>query len=207
LKNSDESRRAVRCLIFDLDGTLVKLPVDYSRLKRRLEELLDVDGGLISILSAVEGATAKRPEVLKRAFEIIDEEELDALIGMSEISGAKEAVAKLRMQGYRVALVTLQGEKVADRILEKTSLRDLFETVVTREDSMDRAGQLKVALKRLELKPEDAVMVGDRVNDVEAAKKVGCRVILVRSVWLPHPDAEVTVTSVKDIEGLLQDLG
>jgi phosphoglycolate phosphatase-like HAD superfamily hydrolase len=66
----------------------------------------------------------------------------------------------------------MQGKVVVDAILEKLGLT--FEVVLTREDSLNRAEQLKMAVKKLAANLGDVLFVGNSDNDVLAAKQVMC---------------------------------
>ena len=71
------------------------------------------------------------------------------------------------------ALVTMQGKALVTAILEKLGLT--FDVVLTREDSLNRAEQLKIASQKLSVKLENLLFVGNSENDAVAAKQVMCR--------------------------------
>ena len=62
--------------------------------------------------------------------------------------------------------------------------------MITREDSLDRADQIRLALNRLGAKPAKTLFTGDRLNDVICGRKAGVDVALVgrRRVDDPKPD-------------------
>ncbi len=79
--------------------------------------------------------------------------------------------------------------------LEEEGIRDLFSAIVT----SDIVGVVKPhpdifreALRSLDVSPEEAVMIGDSINDdVEGAKKVGMKAVLVGRSNSPLCDAVV----------------
>jgi D-glycero-D-manno-heptose 1,7-bisphosphate phosphatase len=118
------------------------------------------------------------------------------------IPGAADAVRRLNEAGIPVACVTNQsavgrglisaGEleaihaKLTAELAAKGARLDL---VLIATDAPERAGprrkpapgMLLEALDRFRIAPEQAVMIGDDLRDLEAAAAAGCRRILVRT--------------------------
>jgi beta-phosphoglucomutase-like phosphatase (HAD superfamily) len=80
--------------------------------------------------------------------------------------------------GKRRALVTLQGKKVVEAILDQFGLT--FDVVVTREDSVSRAEQLLKVIGELQVPVDEVLFVGNADSDVAAAEKVGCQFLRVK---------------------------
>ncbi len=96
--------------------------------------------------------------------------------------GAREGLAALRSQGLPLACITNKAEAFTAPLLKRTGLADCFDVVVagdtlpkTKPDPM----QLVWACGRLAVKPQEALMIGDSINDFHAARAAGCRVFLV----------------------------
>ena len=172
--------------IFDLDGTLFTLPVDWTAVRDEFASLAGEQIGNRPLFQEVQRVTAARPAIKQSVLDAIEVHEMRVLDSVKPLPGAVELVYSL-FEVSKLGLVTLQGRRVCDEILKKHKLSDLFETVVTREDSLDRAAQLEAALNRLEVRPKDALFVGDRMNDVTCAKKVGIAVALVTKVNYDEP--------------------
>ena len=68
------------------------------------------------------------------------------------------------------ALVTMQGKILTRNILN--SLKLSFDVVVTREDSLDRAEQLRIAARTLRVSPKAVLFIGNTEGDSVAAKNV-----------------------------------
>ena len=164
--------------IFDLDGTLFAIPVDWVAVRNELAALIKEPIEGTPLFQRVNQVISVRPALKESMFSIIESHELKAADSVKPMPGAVELVYSL-FEVSRLALVTLQGKRVCAEILRKHKLLDLFETVVTREDSADRSAQLEAALNRLGVRPKDVLFVGDRLNDVVSAKKVGVPVALV----------------------------
>lgn len=171
-----EGKGRLSLVIFDLDGTLVKLPIDYDKMYDRLRKLFGLEDRVVP-LRTVDRLTRNNPLLRMRAFEILTEAELEALPRM-RINPKLDELRKI-FREVRKALVTMQGREVVDLILPRLGLR--FSAIVTREQSMDRSEQLRKALEDLEVRPGEALFIGDRLNDEVSARKVGCR--FMRAKW------------------------
>jgi len=79
-----------------------------------------------------------------------------------------------------LSLVTMQGRAACDRILERLGIGRFFASRFTREDAMDRTAQLRMALRSLGAKEAEALFVGDRINDLKAARAAGVRFVMIR---------------------------
>ena len=164
--------------IFDLDGTLVSIPVDWTAVR---DEFAALAGEQISgkpLFQEVQRVITAKPALKESILTAIESHELRAIESVKPMPGAVELVYSL-FEVSKLALVTLQGRRACNEILRKHKLTDLFEAIVTREDSLDRSTQLEAALNRLGVRPRNAFFVGDRINDVVSARKVGVTVALV----------------------------
>ena len=130
--------REIKLVIFDLDGTLVDLPIDYEKLKLEFKVLL----GTNDISPISEKLSKIKRALRKRIFEIWTKLEFEAL---PKLKPVKEGIdLYYKFYDKIKCLVTLQGQRVTDIILKKISLS--FDFVVTREDNLFRDGQIKIVL-------------------------------------------------------------
>ncbi len=115
--------------------------------------------------------------------------------------GAAAAVARLNAAGLPVVVVTNQGGIArglyteADLAAIHAKLYDHLADGGARLDDLiwcpaiddadpwrkPRPGMLREAARRLGLAPAQAVMIGDSLRDVEAARRCGARAVLVRT--------------------------
>ena len=172
-------RVRVKLAVFDLDGTLAHLPIDWDELRARVRELMGTDHPLKPLGPSIPVAARGDRELEERAFRIVEEAELEAARQARPDPELRAALERLRSAGAKLALVTLQARRPALTALEGLGVRDLFDEVVTREDSLSRDEQLRIALERLGVDPKEAAMVGDLPWDVEAGRRLGCVTVVV----------------------------
>ena len=169
----------IELVIFDLDGTLVKLPVRYDLLRTKLKEKFNIEGEFFIIPTIIE-KTKGNDELKKEAFEFICNEECNAINELEIYEGVVDIIKELRLKDKKIALVTLQCERAATTILEIIGIRDLFSNIFTRDDYTNRYEQIINTMNKIEIKPNQTLMIGDRINDFESAKKAGCEAIIIR---------------------------
>ena len=157
----------IAAAVFDLDGTLVHLPINWEELFDEFKRIMHVDvvRPLVDTVSRVDGQT--RLEV----FAAWDRAELAVA---KNVTANNEGIKLYReFAGKPKALVTLQGKKAVAVILQQFGLS--FDCVVTREDSLSRAEQLLMASEKLKVSPKNLLFVGNADSDAAAAQKVGCQ--------------------------------
>lgn len=157
----------IEAVIFDLDGTLIRLPIEYDKLFHEVERIMKTKNAHPLLKTIAEANEEQKKEI----FEAWDKIEANAL---SDATPNKEGMNLFEQFRQKPKiLVTMQGKKTVDKILDRFSLS--FEETVTRENSVSRNEQLEIALKKLGVQPENVLFVGNEDHDRDAAKKVGCQ--------------------------------
>lgn len=158
-------------VIFDLDGTLIHLPIDYEALFKELQRIMKTSNvrPLVQTIAVLDQDT--RNEVEK----VWTQAELEALPDL-EINNEGMKLYQ-RFSRKPLALVTMQSIKVVEEILGTLKLS--FNVIITREESLDRARQIDVAVARLGLKPKEVLMIGDRESDRTSSQRIGCQFLMV----------------------------
>ncbi|MEM1514810.1 MAG: HAD-IA family hydrolase [Candidatus Bathyarchaeia archaeon] len=171
---SGKNFEQIKIVIFDLDGTLVNLPIDYEKLRNEIAGILKVRR-VNSILNTLLNINEEsRAEI----FKILDAYELNAIKNMREIA---EGIKIYNDSRNKVrCLVTLQGELAVKEIMRVAGLS--FDVIITREFSLDRYEQIKAVIERFNVSPGEVLFVGDRETDEKAAKKIGCNFILIKGM-------------------------
>jgi HAD superfamily hydrolase (TIGR01549 family) len=162
----------IKAVIFDLDGTLIHLPIDYEELFLEFKKIMLVD----SVHPLADAVSRLNKNTRGRVFRVWDKAELAA--------AAKMSVNEEGMKIYKnfsqkpKALVTMQGRKIVKNILAQLGLS--FNITVTREDSLNRTEQLKNAAEKLKTQFQSILFVGNTETDSLAAEKIGCQFLRIR---------------------------
>lgn len=85
-------------------------------------------------------------------------------------------------QRYRLAVVTTRGREDAEAFLMQHDLHDLFDLIVTREDTWrlkPHPAPIERAAQVLGVPVERCVMVGDTTVDVRSARRAGAQAVAV----------------------------
>jgi HAD superfamily hydrolase (TIGR01662 family) len=205
----------VEAVLFDFEGTLVDL---QWNLQGAVDEALEMLGTLAFPIQRLQGLkySALMLEAVGMAQEIgqfadtvrekigaiYDRFDEDALRRWALRDGSKDLLSALKTKGIKIGLVSNVGNKVLERALPKLDLHPFFNVVVSRNDVqyMKPSGEgLRLALKRLQVMNDKALYVGDSLDDIQAAKAAGVRVIIIMSkesskaeLLSPEPDQLIT---------------
>ncbi|MEM1659037.1 MAG: HAD-IA family hydrolase [Candidatus Jordarchaeales archaeon] len=166
-------------IIFDMDGVLVALNVSLEEMVKKVEEKSQVQVEPLGFRWVLERAMKDR-EFYREVMEALDELEVSAVRERMTVFPETKRVVTYLGERYPLVLVTLQGRRAAEMVLEKLEIRRFFKFVFTREDSFFRKEQIEKAVQALGVDKERVLVVGDRRSDKVAAEEVGCKVVIVR---------------------------
>lgn len=171
-------------VVFDLDGTLVDLAVDWSAVHGELEERF----GRHLEKPVTEHAGNELFEVAAGAGVYDD---LVGLIEAHEREGAESAtglpgIEALSELAVPVGICTANAASAAERALDRFGVRGAVDAIVARETvrpgKPDPAPLLE-CLRRLDAEPGNAIFVGDQPGDAEAAAGAGSSFLHVDQLW------------------------
>jgi len=174
----------LRCVIFDLDNTLVDSDLNFAAIRAEI----GTDQPILEYREAA-GEAEKR-----RVDEILDLHESRAAATCSLCGGARELLAFLNEQKIKTALLTRNSRQSVNTVLARHGLR--FDFVVSREDSAPKPSPAPVLLicERLGVRPQEALVVGDYLYDVQSGQAAGCKTLLLqgphRNRFVVNPDYE-----------------
>jgi HAD superfamily hydrolase (TIGR01509 family) len=179
----------IEAVLFDNDGVLVdteRLYFEAARLilaeigiQLTLETFQEISlrqGRSVMDLGAERGLGACEIESLRKRRDERYAESLDR--GVPVIPGAREAIARLRRDGKRVAIVTTCPARHFAIQHRDTGLPSEFEFVLTREDyrrSKPFPDPCTTAVQRLGLHASSCVAIEDTQRGIDAATGAGVR--------------------------------
>ena len=126
--------------------------------------------------------------------------------------GIEDTLKRLKAAGKRVMVATSKPEEFAKRVLEKFGIAKYFDFIAGATlDEKTRANKIEImkyAFDSSGASPEDTIMVGDRLFDIEGAKHFGMECIAVLYGYGSREEfeqygAEYIVESAEDIADLI----
>jgi phosphoglycolate phosphatase len=216
----------MKAMVFDFDGTLAVLTIDFGLMRRRILEWMKAYGigeerihekYLLEIIEEVrhlmvEEKRAKEAEkFFDGAHQILKEVELEAAAGGKLIPGSKGVLLLLREKGVKVGIVTRNCEDAVRRVFPDM---DAYCDVFVSRDGVRKVkphpDHLTSVMKALRVSGAEAVMVGDHVLDILAGKKVGMKTVGVLTGYIKREEfekagADYILSSVSEIYRLWED--
>ena len=213
-------------IIFDLDGTLIDSVPD---LQGALNELLAGEGlGYLSQKEVKMMIGDGIPNLVRRGFlaagvNLANGELDEAILEFSSIysgrltkltttfPGTEEMLKILKKQGCSLAICTNKPYFAANQVLIKLNLAHFFKILIGGDSlsGVKKPNPLPILeiLKGLRCPKQDAIMVGDSKNDIEAAKNAGIKSIAVSFGYSPSPVNELGAgATISDFEELIPSI-
>ena len=194
----------IKGIIFDLDGTLVKLPINYDLILKKLSNLFDTEDKFEPLIPTIVKKSNENKKLIQQAFDLICNEEIISTTNFQSVDGAIDIINYFKNKNYKLALVTMQCKTAATKVLESMNLLNHFSSVITRDDSYDRPTQIKNSANFLALLPNEIMVVGDRIHDVHSAKKVGCDAILFNKKKLDSFKESIVISKISELEKIIK---
>ncbi len=217
-------------IVFDLDGTLIESTIDFELMRDRVFRYL-IDIGLGYALersdTIAKNMDRVRPEIrtMNQDLEAIEtrveaicvEVEMMSVDRTKEVPGAGDALRTLRAMGYPLALLTRGSRHYATEALHASHLTGMLDAIICRDDhDVSEAKPHPEAMRRaaaaLNLRPEQCVMVGDHLMDLECARSAGSMFVAVlsghngRKGW-EDLGVERIIPSIAQLPGYLEEMG
>ncbi len=169
----DLDKSAIKVLVFDLDGTLYNLGIDWVAVKAELTliagDAVDPLGDITSI------PTEKRQE----AETYLRASEQSGVEHGSVIIGAADAVKTLA-RTYRIGIVSRNYHETIQQVIDKLALGDVF--AIGKEDVVQQKPHpegIEKVLAHFGVSAGEALFIGDTYHDVGAAHAAGVVSVIV----------------------------
>jgi phosphoglycolate phosphatase len=212
-----------KAIVFDFDGTLAKLNIDFLHMRRAV---LDAIAGYgvptddLKHLFVLEMIDAGRKRI--SAKHILSEEEYyrkaHALISRIEIEAAKDGnlfegtkglLLELGKRNVKTAVVTRNCYAALAEVFP--DINEYLDVIMTRDRTKyvkPHPDHLRLTLSALGVPPKDAAMVGDHPMDIKIGKDTGTWTIGVLTGYskaeeLKQVGADVILDEAADVMGIL----
>ena len=182
----------IRAMVFDFDGTLAVLNIDFSEMRERVFELmrrygvheekieekylLEIIDEVVQILNQKQSSFAE--EFYQEAHQTLHKIELEAAEKGRLLPAVENVLKSLRGKGLKIGIVTRNCEEAVRKVFPNI---EAFCDVFLSRDSIRRVKphpeHLTSVLKALQVSGEETVMVGDHPIDIQAGKRVGMKTI------------------------------
>jgi phosphoglycolate phosphatase len=217
-------------VLFDIDGTLIRRAGPHHRealveaIRRTAQVETTTEGvpvaGMLDrdiltsmmLTAGMSRAAIRRvmPEVVARAQSIYVRRVPD--ISTKVCPGVRNLLRRLTARGVVIGLVTGNLSRIGWRKMERAGLRKYFRFGAFAELARDRAGLVRVAIRRARkerwINRESAItLIGDHPNDVLAARANGIRAVAVGTGIVPLEELRThsPLIAIPDLRSLTLD--
>lgn len=215
----------IKAIIFDFDGTLAVLNIDFSLMRQRVMDLVNhfgIEEGsireryLLEMIDEVypilwEKDSSGAEKFYERAHQILHEVELKAAGEGKLILGTEAVLRMLRERRIKVGIVTRNCEEAVRKVFP--DIDDYCDVFISR-DSVEKVkphpDHLNSALDALKVSEKEAVMVGDHIIDIQAGKRAGMMTIgvltgKIKREGFEEAGADYILRDVSEIYPLLKE--
>ena len=189
---------AVKAVVIDLDGTLLDTAPDLAEAANRMLAELQLPLIEETTLKTYIGNGVARliKRVLTRDMDAepdaaqfakahpIYEKHYATVVSLNSrpYPGVINGLDALKRAGYRLACITNKAEKFTVPLLEDTGLHDYFELILAGDTLPKKKPDpmpLLHACEKFGVRPDEMLLIGDSLNDTQAARAAGCHVFCV----------------------------
>ncbi len=208
----------IQGVIFDFDGTLTELTLDFILLKKEIlkiaerfidsQTLKSLDGFyVIEMIYELEEILGHKGSIFSNeAFKRLEELETEAASGKGLFSYSRDVLSWLIKRDIKIGIITRSCLSVLNRVFP--DMNEYIHGISTREHTRyvkPDPRHVHHILEIISVKPEEAMLVGDHPTDVHAGLQAGLMTVGVlsgRTKRQSFVDAGADFI-VNDIRGLL----
>lgn len=117
-----------------------------------------------------------------------------------------------RLRDYKKAVISNKREALSRRVLEGLDLSRFFDIIIGSDSTPEKKPSplpiLKV-LKELDIRPEEALIVGDSNLDIQAGRTAGLKTVAVTYGYRPYEmikDADFVIDRIEDLIRIIESL-
>ena len=195
---SEKNPLGVKAVLIDLDGTLLDTIHDLAEAANRMRLALGMDTlpveriksfigkGIVNLVKRTLTDSQEidpEPALLERASAEYERQYMAVLTrDVLHFPGVEEGVRMMQEAGFYLACVTNKAERFTLPLLAASGLRPAFDLVVSGDTTVKKKPDpepLLYAAEKFGVTPQEMVLIGDSVNDFQAARAAGCHVFIV----------------------------
>jgi phosphoglycolate phosphatase len=195
-----------KLVIFDFDGTLADTLGALMRISNRLApefgylQIGDEQLANLKYLSSWEIIKLSKVALWKLPFLIrrVKEEFPKEVRNVKLFPGVIELLNTLKLQGYRLGIVSSNAEENIRSLLKQNQIEQLFDFVTT-ASTFGKGRAIAKAIEQHNCAKSDAIYIGDEIRDIQAARSISIRIVAVGwgfnapiALINKHPDLLIT---------------
>lgn len=215
----------IKAIIFDFDGTLAFLNIDFSLMREQIFDLMRHYGVkeetiqekyLLEIIDEVyqilwEKNPSHAEAFYQESHHILHEVEMRAAEKGKLIPGTEATLKSLRKKGIKIGIITRNCEEAVRKVFP--GIDDFCDVFVSRNSVKKvkpHPDHLTYVMESLKTSGEESVMVGDHIIDIQAGKRVGMKTIGVLTGRIKKDEfekagADYILRDASEIFGLLEE--
>jgi len=172
----------IRGMIFDFDGTIVNLFVDWSGLKQQLRDkfLINKETSLGKILIEIRDRFGANG--LEGAYNLIRDYELGAIEKATINEDILEIIKKCYKKNIKLGIFSSNIKETVYYFLDKLNIRHLFDIVVAKEDvefCKPEIEGLQLIVDKWEIDKKRLVFIGNDNMDRLCGEKMGIKSLII----------------------------
>jgi len=214
----------IKAFIFDFDGTLAVLNIDFSSMRGKVfglmkgygvsEELVE-ERYLLEIIDEVYQILSKKDpsgaeDFYQKAHQILHEIEIRAAEKGNLIPGVEGTLKSLREKGIKIGIVTRNCEDAVRKVFPNIDeYCDVFVSRNSVKKVKPHPDHLTYVMESLKISGEESMMVGDHIIDIQAGKRVSMKTIGVLTGRINKEEfekagADYILREASEVLGLLE---
>jgi HAD superfamily hydrolase (TIGR01549 family) len=188
---------SIKAVGFDLDNTLLRTHVDYSKIDRADRDVCESHGIPFDVLGfgahprlrapirdwlASNGRADEFAAVSADIDAILTATELEHVGEATPFLGTKECLDSLKAKGFKLGILSRGSENYVKQALTITGFIDYFDAIAGRDtldydDAKPSPKAMYKLAKLLHVDPSEILYVGDNVTDYYSARDAGARFV------------------------------
>ncbi|NLG12321.1 MAG: HAD-IA family hydrolase [Elusimicrobia bacterium] len=191
-------KTGVKGVIFDFDGTLVTLSIDFKKIKEKILREADRCGlkklksnlpilELLERIKKLDGGKGR--EFYEIGHRILREEEIRASKHTDIPKDTMDLLSTLREKEIKIGIITRNCRAVVESVINRFGIP--YDVLLARDDVRKvkpDISHIEECLKLLGLKKNEVILVGDHLFDVRAGRDSGILSVGLKNSAIPAKD-------------------